>query len=131
MYLLDTDICVYLLNERSPALTGRFRRIAPTELATSIINVAELRYGMAHSQRPVENTRRLEELVSPFTVLPFDNLAAFRFAELKHALASRGALIGPMDLLIAAIALANDATLVTNNTREFARVPGLRTENWL
>jgi len=105
--------------------------MVPSELATSIINVAELRYGMAHSQRPVENTRRLEALLSPFTILPFDDLAAFRFAELKHALASRGSLIGPMDLLIAAIAVSNEAILVTNNTREFSRVPRLRSENWL
>jgi tRNA(fMet)-specific endonuclease VapC len=131
VYLLDTDICVYVLNERSAALATRFRGIAPTELATSIINIAELRYGMAHSQRPVQNARRLESLLSPLTVLPFDDRAAFHFAELKHALASRGTLIGPMDLLIAAIALAHDATLVTNNIGEFSRVPGLRTENWL
>lgn len=131
MYLLDTDICVYLLNERNSTLTARFRGVTPAELATSIINVAELRYGMAHSQRPVENARRLEALLSPFTIVPFDDLAAFRHGELKQALASRGTLIGPKDLLIAATALANDAILVTNNTHEFSRIAGLRTENWL
>lgn len=85
---------------------------------------------MANSARPVENLLRLNALLDPLTIVPFDDTAATAYADLRRELTRSGTLIGPLDMLIAAVALANNATLITNNVREFARVPGLRVENW-
>ena len=131
MYLLDTDVCIYLLRGRAPAVAERLRNLPLEEIGTTAITVAELRYGALRSTRPRENARRVDLFVAPLTVLPFDQEAGQHFARVKAQLAAAGQLIGPMDLLIAGIALANGAILVSNNSREFDRVQSLRVENWL
>ena len=129
MFLLDTDICIHILNgDHLPR--GRLRQHA-TETGISAITYAELSFGVARSARVTENTRRLEEFRLGLDILPFDDAAAEHYGEIREALRRRGTLIGANDLLIAAHARSRGATLVTDNEREFGRVPDLRVENWL
>ena len=130
MFMLDTDICIYLINERDGALRRKFELNARA-ICISSITYAELCYGAAHSARVEDNFRELEEFCLGLDILPFDAAAGIRYGEIRQALTERGRVIGANDLLIAAHARSVDATLVTNNEREFGRVPGLRMENWL
>ena len=127
--MLDTDICIYLINERDEALRERFEANA-SGICISAITHAELRYGAAHSTRVEENTREIEAFCLDLDILPFDVAAGVHYGEIRQALVRRGRPIGANDLLIAAHARSADATLVTNNEGEFGRVPGLRMENW-
>lgn len=127
--LLDTDTCIYLINRDRPQVLARLRRFHPTSIAISSLTLAELAWGVAKSGSP-RNRAALESFIASFTVLPFDANAAFAYGDLRARLQRAGTPIGPMDMLIAAHALALDLTLVTNNEREFRRVPELRIENW-
>lgn len=131
MYLLDTDICIYLLNGKAPRAEARLRELDRDEVGVTAITVAELSFGAVHSGRPERNLARVEAFLAPLVRVPFDDAAAACFARIKQALTASGGMIGAMDLLIAATALAFPAVLVTNNTRDFARVPGLEMENWM
>ncbi len=128
--MLDTDISIYILNERSDYVLNRFRDADAAHVAIATPSVAELRFGALNSARTVENSARLALFLRPLRVLSFDQAAAERHAWLKHTLLRQGTPIGAMDMLIASIALAGGHTLVTNNEREFSRVAGLRVENW-
>ncbi len=130
LFSLDTDVCIYLMNGTAPRVVERLRELPADGLSVSIVTQAELFYGALRSSRVQSNLDRVQGFLAPLRVLPFDHDATLNFARIKAALAQQGLLIGPMDLLIAATALAHDATLVTNNEREFRRVPGLRVENW-
>lgn len=131
MYLLDTDICIYLLNRRAPTVIQRLQETPADEVGTTSITAAELRFGALNSGRPRANLLRVEAFLAPLTQQPFENRAAAHYAQIKHHLRTQGQMIGPMDLLIAAVARSIGATLVTNNVREFSRVPGLNIESWL
>jgi len=130
VYLLDTDSCIYYLEGRAPELLERLKETAWDDLGVTAVTAGELRYGALHSARPNANLARVEAFLSPLTKVPFDDQAASHYARIKQALTAAGRPIGGFDMLIAATALANDATLITNNVREFSRVPGLRVENW-
>jgi tRNA(fMet)-specific endonuclease VapC len=130
VYVLDTDTCIYAIKQRSESVVARLRTTAGDDLAVSSATVAELRYGAIRSAKPRENAERLERFLLPLRKLAFDDRAAGHFAVLKHHLTRTGQPIGAMDMVIAATVLAADATLVTNNIREFGRVPGLKIENW-
>ena len=130
MYFLDTDICIYLLTGRVPEVERRLLDVALNEIGTTAITAAELRFGALKSSRPRQNMERVESFLAPLVLAAFDDRAAIHFARIKAVLSKSGKLIGPMDLLIAAISLANKATLVSNNVREFSRVPGLEVDNW-
>jgi tRNA(fMet)-specific endonuclease VapC len=130
LHVLDTDVCIYLLNGRAPALVARLRELAAGELATTAVTAAELRFGALNSGRARANLQRVDTFLAPLVRLPFDDAAAAEFAGVKHALRRAGQPIGVMDLLIAAVVLAAGASLVTNNRREFAHVPGLRLTDW-
>jgi tRNA(fMet)-specific endonuclease VapC len=121
---------VYLLNGRAPGIAARLREMRLGEVATTTITAAELRFGALNSGRPQANLERVEAFLGPLTRFPFTDAAATEFARGKLELRVAGTPIGTMDLLIAAIARSIDATLVTNNRREFARVPGLRVSDW-
>jgi tRNA(fMet)-specific endonuclease VapC len=129
-FLLDTDTCVLFLKRASPALTARICRHATSALGISAISLAELEFGVAHSEHRARNAVRLKALRGELQSVPFDAQAAAIYGPLRSRLAHRGALIGPLDLLIAATALSRGVTLVTHNTREFRRVTGLRVEDW-
>ena len=129
MFMLDTNICIYLINERDYMLRERFEAHA-SEICVSSITYAELYYGVTHSARVAQNARELEAFRRDLDVLPFEQDAAQHYGEIRHALTTRGQPIGANDLLIAAHARSLNAILVTNNAGEFERVPGLRVENW-
>jgi len=130
MKLLDSDICIHLLNGHEPALFDRFRAHAPDQLALCSIVRAELLFGARRSQRTTENLRRVRLFAEPLQALPFDDRCAEHYAVIRADLAERGCPIGPNDTLIAAIALAHEACLVTRNRREFERVGGIEIESW-
>jgi tRNA(fMet)-specific endonuclease VapC len=130
-YLLDTDICIYLLNEGSPALYEQFQKHARARICVSTITEAELYYGALHSQKSQQNRERVVLFLDPLETLPFDSQAAQEFAMIKEAFTKKGNPIGVMDMLIAAVAKAQGMSVVTNNQRHFTRVRGLKVENWL
>lgn len=130
MFMLDTNICIYLINHRDGVLRERFEANA-ARICISSITSAELCYGVAHSARRAANAQELEAFRLDLDILPFDRDAAAHYGEIRHALARHGQPIGANDLLIAAHARSAKATLVTNNAREFERVPKLRVENWM
>jgi tRNA(fMet)-specific endonuclease VapC len=129
-YLLDTDTCVYLIKRNPAQVHERFRRHRLSTVALSSIVVSELSWGAAKSgsQRNVE---ALDAFLAALQVIAYDQSAAFIYGRLRADLERRGTPIGPLDMLIAAHALSLDMTLVTNNEREFRRVPELRIENWV
>ncbi len=131
MYLLDTNICVYLLSGKYEAVNQKFLSIAPDQVAISAVVAAELAYGVENSQRVEINRRRLELFLEGVPVLPWDAATMWHYAVQKKLLKGHGTPIGELDLQIAAHALATNAVLVTNNLREFERVVGLRLENWV
>ena len=132
LYLLDTNICIYLINQRSgfKNIVERMDGMDREKLGVSSITVAELEFGAAASKRQGDNFKRLERFLLDFEVIAFDRESARPYGPLRAALQAQGMPIGPMDFLIAAHALALKAILVTNNTREFLRVPGLALEDW-
>jgi tRNA(fMet)-specific endonuclease VapC len=128
MNLLDTDHCIAILRKQ---LDLRERISPDEELATTAISVAELTYGANRSQHQDDNLARLEVLLSALNILPFDEAAGRRFGVLKAELESRGEPLDDLDLQIASIAIETNSTLLTNNTKHFKRVGGLRLLNWL
>jgi tRNA(fMet)-specific endonuclease VapC len=128
-YMLDTDICIYVINERPAAVLQAFRQHEVAGLGISSVTAAELFYGVARtgSQR---NLQALRRFLAPLEIAAFDAAAAEVCGSLRAWLAGQGKPIGPYDTQIAAHAHALGVTLVSNDTREFARVPGLRVENW-
>ena len=133
MVLLDTDIYIYLLNQR-PGFESILKRLDGREygeVSLSAITLVELRFGIAASRRRSLNLAQLELFLASFEAVPFDDRAAAAYGPLRAHLEAQGTPIGPLDTLIAAHALALCATLVTNNVREFGRVPALTLENWL
>ena len=129
-YLLDTNIFIYLCKGKHPEIAERVRTFGPGDIGISAITLAELEFGISKSIKPDINRRHLQEFLLPFDILPFDSRAAIEYGAIRHFLEKSGLPIGPLDTLIAAHALALGACLVTNNEREFNRVPGLKVENW-
>lgn len=128
-YMLDTDICIYAINEKPPSVLQAIRLHQPQGLGISSITAAELHFGVARSGS-TRNLQALRRFLDALEVAPFDPVAAELSGSLRAWLASQGTPIGPYDTLIAAHAHALGATLVSNNMREFERVPGLKLENW-
>jgi tRNA(fMet)-specific endonuclease VapC len=130
-YLLDTNVWVALLRQSSAAVSTRFRAEAPSgQIHSCSIVLAELRHGARRSAKPAANRVEVDYLLAPFPCLPFDEVAADIYSAIRHQLESTGRMIGPLDMLIAAIAIANDCTLITHNTSEFRNVSGLALEDW-
>ena len=130
IYLLDTNAAIALLKEHPQMLT-HVRRVGRSALRVCAPVEAELWFGVAKSARQEQNRTRLLTLLEWLPSLPFAGQATKHFGDIRALLASLGTPIGPYDLQIAALALAHDLTVVTHNTREFARVPGLKLEDWL
>ena len=130
MYMLDTNICIYAMKNKPDKVLLRFKEEMNNGLCISSITLAELEYGMKHSANPIKNDQALLRFLVPLSVLPFGADAASIYGEIRAELQSKGTPIGPFDMLIAAHAKAAGITLVTNNVKELARVPGLEIENW-
>lgn len=129
-YLLDTNICIYIRQNRAPDVLKRFQKLRPGEAVLSVITFGELLYGVAKSARRIEALARLEELTRLLPVLPLDEAVADTYGAIRADLESRGEQIGNNDLWIAAHSLSASLVLVTNNQREFSRVKGLKVQNW-
>jgi tRNA(fMet)-specific endonuclease VapC len=130
MILLDTNICIYLINAKPPAVLARFQQYRLGDIGLCSVVAAELAFGVAKSGS-ARNRQALEMFLAPLTILPFDADAVWAYGDLRADLERRGTPIGSLDTLIAAHALSQQALLVTNNMREFAKVRGLQLENWV
>ena len=130
-FLLDTNICIYIRQERPEAVLRRFRRLRPGEAALSVITYGELIYGATKSARREAALATLRELIQWLPALPLPEAAAETYGAIRFELAAKGEMIGNNDLWIAAHAVASGLTLVTNNEREFRRVRGLTLQNWV
>ena len=130
IYLLDSNVWITVLRRPTSVLAHRFRSARPADIRTCSIVVAELRHGCLRSAKPAANRAAVDSLFSPVRSLPFDDDAAEHFVHIRHHLERAGCVIGPYDIQIAAIARANGHTLVSHNTSEFGRVPGLSIEDW-
>lgn len=129
-YMLDTNICVYVIKNYPPKLRAKFNNVAE-QLCISSITLAELAYGAEKSARRLENLQAIEQFVARLDVLEFSTKAAAHYGQIRAALERTGKIVGSHDMLISAHARAEGLTVVTNNMREFRRIPGLRTENWV
>ena len=129
-FLLDTDTCIYAIKKRGAVVDTILAR-SLDEIAISVITEAELRTGAVKSEWPMKNLLQIENFLRPFTILDFTSHDTIAYAQIRAKLERAGTPIGPYDTMIAAQAVAHDLTLVTNNEREFRRVPGLSVENWL
>jgi tRNA(fMet)-specific endonuclease VapC len=130
MYMLDTDICTYTIKRKPSQVLKRLETLQPGMVLMSSITFAELMNGAKKSNFAEDNIRRLEALSEIIEVIPFDKDAAIAYGKIRSDLEKRGMIIGGNDLLIAAHAISRDLVLVTNNTREFSCVSGLKLENW-
>jgi tRNA(fMet)-specific endonuclease VapC len=128
--MLDTNACIRYLNGKSTSLKERIDRAKPSDILVCAVVKAELFYGAAKSNDPARTLANQLRFLAAFLSLPFDDRCAEAYARIRASLSAAGTPIGPNDLMIAAIAVANDVTLVTHNTSEFSRVPGLRIEDW-
>lgn len=131
MYMLDTNICIYAMKNKPEKVLQRLREELDAGVCISSITLAELEFGMQHSSDPAKNEQALLRFLIPITVLPFGAIAASEYGEIRACLQSKGTPIGPLDMLIAAHAKSEKLVLVTNNEKEFRRVPDLTVENWV
>lgn len=129
-YMLDTNICIYIIKKKPENVLLRFHERLDNGICISSITLAELEYGVQHSTDPLKNERALLRFLVPLDIVAFDAAAASEYGRIRALLQSRGMPIGPLDMLIAAHARSEGLSLVTNNIREFVRVPDLKLENW-
>jgi tRNA(fMet)-specific endonuclease VapC len=129
-YMLDTNICIYVMKTYPPAVREKFNALAE-QLCISSITLGELHYGAEKSARRAANLTAIEHFTSRLEVLSFGDKAAAHYGQLRAELERAGTPCGPHDMQIGGHARSEGLTVVTNNLREFIRMPGLRTENWL
>jgi tRNA(fMet)-specific endonuclease VapC len=129
-YTLDTNLCIRYLKGVSIKVVERLNSHAPSEITVCSVVRAELLYGAIRSENQDKAYERRQTFLQPYSTVVFDDTAAEQYARIRYDLEKRGQIIGPNDLMIAAIALANELTLITHNTREFGRISGLQLEDW-
>jgi tRNA(fMet)-specific endonuclease VapC len=130
-YLLDTNICIYLIKKHPPEVLARFEQIQLKQLHVPTITLFELYFGIEKSNSHQRNLAALESFIAPLTIVDFTQDAAKKAAKIRNQLQKQGTPIGAYDIQIAAVALSLNMTLLTNNTREFERVKGLKLDNWV
>ena len=130
-FMLDTNICIYLIKQKPRHVVERLAQTPVSDVGISSITLSELEYGVCKSSRPKQNQAALLEFLAPLEVLPYDDMAAEHYGELRSYLEAQGTPIGSLDMLIAAHARSVRCTFVTNNTAEFSRVPQLKLDNWV
>ena len=131
MFLIDTNISIYIMNHHPPEVIQKFREIGAGNICISSITVSELQYGACKSKQIKKNLKRLDEFLSPFAIISYDENASKYYGQIRSYLEKQGNVIGPLDMLIAAHALSENLTLITNNEKEFKRVKSLEIENWV
>ena len=129
-YMLDTNICIYIIKKKPRKVLDTLKTLEIGDVCISTITLAELEYGVNKSQQEERNKIALINFLTPIEILPFSDSAAVIFGEIRASLEKRGQIIGAYDLLIAAHALSKNLILITNNTGEFSRIPGLSLQNW-
>lgn len=130
-FLLDTNICIYIIKNRPSEVLEQFCRYHPSDIAISTVSLFELEYGAEKSNQRQKALQALDRFLSPLQIVDLDRVAAAEAAAIRARLEALGTPIGPYDTLIAGVARSNGLVLVTNNAREFARVEGLVVENWV
>ena len=130
-YLLDTNICIYLIKKHPSEILARFRQHSPQDVAISTITLFELQYGIEKSQYRQRSEDALTKFLLPLNLINLDRSSSIEAAIIRAQLEKKGMPIGPYDLLIAGLARSRDMILVTNNTKEFERIIGLHLENWV
>lgn len=130
-YMLDSDICIYIIKNNPKSVVKKFMRYSTDEIVLSAIAYAELETGVMKSKNVLMNRAALTKMMSGVKIMPFNAAAAETYGSIRAELEREGRTIGPNDMLIAAHAKSLDLTLITNNTKEFERVPGLKIENWV
>ncbi len=130
-FILDTNICIYLIKQQPIKVVEKFKRYTPEQIGLSTITISELQYGVLKSKKKNANKKALDLFLTPFEIFNFDSKAASEYGKIRSDLEKKGTPIGGMDLLIAAHTLRLERTLVTNNESEFRRVTGLKVVNWL
>jgi len=131
IYLLDTNICIYIIKKRPINVLERFKELPLGSVGISTITLAELAYGIRKSTNPEKNLEALNQFLVPLDILSFDYDATISYGKIRAELEKKGTPIGPLDTLIAAHALSLNLTLVTNNEKEFNRIIALKVENWV
>ena len=130
-YLLDTNICIYVIKQKPLSVLKKFSKVKEGSIAISSATVAELYYGIFKSAKPNENTIALEQFLAPLVILNFNKDDSFEYGKIRAELEKKGKMIGAMDLLIASQAVNRNLILVTNNQKEFQRIENLTIENWV
>ena len=130
-FLLDTNICIYIIKRQPPQVLDKFRTLDLSDVGISSITVAELEYGAYKSQLTDRNRVAFNQFLMPLEIVPFDERATQNYGQLRSQLERQGIVIGSMDMLIASQALSLGLILVTNNVKEFSRIPDLVVENWV
>ena len=131
-YILDTNICIYIINQKPAKVLRKFERYPVYDFGISSITHAELQYGVEKSEYKTINQAALDEFLLPLTILPFQGKRVVKcYGEIRTSLESKGQTIGPLDMLIAAHALSMKLTIISNNIKEFSRIPKLKCENWV
>ncbi len=130
-YLLDTNICIYIINQKPERVYQKFKKVSLDNIFISAVTEFELRYGVEKSQKSEQNQKTLNEFFGFLNIIPFHSESATLAGSIRTKLEKKGEIIGPYDLLIASQAIANDLILVTNNEKEFRRIKELKIENWI
>jgi len=131
LYMLDTNICSYILKSRPLSVKAHFEKVGTRSLCISTVVLAELYYGAARHPQGSSIRKEIEEFISRLTVIPWDEKAADHYGQIRAVMEKDGKPIGAMDMMIAAHARSQGATLVSNNTRHFDKVPELLLANWV
>ena len=131
MYLLDSNICIYIINNRPKQVVEHIKKLKIHQVKLSAISLAELEYGVSKSRAREKNRQALIDFATPFDIIEFNDNDAEVFGIIRADLEKRGLVIGPYDMQIAAQAITRDLVLVTNNTAEFSRIQNLKLENWV
>lgn len=130
-FMLDTNMCIYIIKRKSSQVIKRFKRTKISLIGISSITLSELLYGVSKSSIPEKNQVALAQFIAPLVILPYGDEAAQYYGELRAYIEKQGTPIGSLDMLIAAHALSIACTIVTNNEKEFIRIPNLKIDNWV
>jgi tRNA(fMet)-specific endonuclease VapC len=131
MYLLDTNICIYIINNNPKQVVMKIKQHKPNQIKLSSISLGELEYGVSKSNQREQNRNALMDFVSAFDIVDFNDYDAEVYGLIRADLEKKGQIIGPYDMQIAAQAITRDLVLVTNNAKEFSRIINLQLENWV